>query len=195
MIGQGNGAMPFPDVMQRSSSCIWRSGEVGGRDPESSKPTQVLLPGTTKRTKDDDTNHAAPNLPRRKTNEIDEYCIKVSVLVSPKLVGISNDSAERGIPYFNNLASEVITQLLLGYCFTYGIPIVLQMCEEPVSDHLQVNWSWIRFRFEWDLVIQLKSPILGAVLNVEPFTQEGSLWAAGIGFPARGRFHSVIGHL
>lgn len=90
--------------------------------------------------------------------------------------------------YFNMLASEVITQFLLGCFFTYGIITVLQVCEEPFSRHVEVNR--IRFCFERNLMDFLTAAILGFVPYVNPYIQEGSLWAAGMGFPTRGWFHS-----
>ena len=90
--------------------------------------------------------------------------------------------------YFNNLASEVITQFLLSCFFTYGIVTVLQMCEEPFSHHVVVNR--LRFCFERDLMDLLNAAIKGFVPYVDPHIQEGSLWAAGMGFPTRGWFSS-----
>ena len=90
--------------------------------------------------------------------------------------------------YFNNLASEVVTHLLLGCFFTYGIITVLQMCEEPFSRHVEVNR--IRYCFEWNLMCHSNAAIQGFVPYVDPYIQEGSLWAAGMGFPTRGWFNS-----
>ena len=93
--------------------------------------------------------------------------------------------------YFNNLASEVITRFLLGCFFTYGIITVLQVCEElceqPFSNHLEANL--IRFCFERNLMNHLDAAIQGSVLFVDPYIQEGSLWAAGMGLSTRGWFH------
>lgn len=89
---------------------------------------------------------------------------------------------------YQNLTSELMAKLLLECIFYYGFENAVQLCEKTVDYDLMIARSWIQERFDKDLRQQLKAICLGIDLGIDPCIQEGSLWAAGIGFPTLGWF-------
>lgn len=84
---------------------------------------------------------------------------------------------------FHILASEIMTKLLLRCIFHYGVDNTMLLCEEPVNEQVSQAQTWIQVRFDEDLVYATMFGTFGAVANIDPNIQEGSLWAEGIGFP------------
>lgn len=87
-------------------------------------------------------------------------------------------------------ASAIMTRLLLECCFFYGITFAMQLCEEPVNEEVKAAQSWIIRRFEHALMYATRFSNVDTVLIADSSIREGSLWAAGIGFPTLGWFRS-----
>ena len=85
-----------------------------------------------------------------------------------------------------NLISEIMTKLLLECIFYFGVGNTVQLCEKSAKYDLMIARSWIQGRFGQDLRQLLNAIGLGIDQGIDPCIQEGSLWAAGIGFPTLG---------
>lgn len=83
----------------------------------------------------------------------------------------------------DHIASEIMTKLLLRCIFHYGVDNTMLLCEEPVNEQVNQAQTWIQERFDEDLVYATMFGTSGAVANIDPNIQEGSLWAEGMGFP------------
>lgn len=84
---------------------------------------------------------------------------------------------------FDNLSSEILARTLLEAFFFFGVGTALQLCEEPADPDLRLAQSLIVLNFESNLQDYLDAIILGIAPEMNLIVREGSLWAAGIGFP------------
>ena len=96
--------------------------------------------------------------------------------------GIGSSTMVQTEEDFVNLSSEILAKTLLKSFFYFGVTIALQLCEEPVDQVVKIAQSVILWEFEANLRDQLDA----TVSYIDPSIQEGSLWAAGIGFPTKG---------
>lgn len=87
---------------------------------------------------------------------------------------------------FDDLSSQVLAKTLLQAFFFYGVGMALQLCEEPACREVRLAQSLIESHFESNLQDQLDATISGVAIEIDPTIREGSLWAAGIGFPTFG---------
>lgn len=100
------------------------------------------------------------------------------------LAGLGNPTLVHTDYEFCLLTWETMTKLLLECFFFYGLGTSMQLCDDPMNDEARLAQSWIKQRFEQELVYAITSGTFDAVLYDDPCIQEGSLWAAGIGFRA-----------
>lgn len=87
---------------------------------------------------------------------------------------------------FDDLSSETLAKTLLEAVFFHGVGMTLQMCEESANREVRLAQSLIVWDFEANLKDQLNATSSGTVPEIDPAMREGSLWAAGIGFPTKG---------
>lgn len=87
---------------------------------------------------------------------------------------------------FDNLSSEILAKTLIEAFFFYGVGMALQLCEEPANREVRLVQSLIVSDFEYNLQDQLNATSSGTAPEIDPSIREGSLWAAGIGFPTFG---------
>ena len=84
------------------------------------------------------------------------------------------------------LILSITSKMLLECFFAYGVMNSMGLCEEPSEDPSDVED--IRWDFSRHLVEYLQAIASGTIPHLSSQILEGSLWAAGMGFPMYGWF-------
>ncbi|CAF9934906.1 hypothetical protein IMSHALPRED_009884 [Imshaugia aleurites] len=95
--------------------------------------------------------------------------------------GFANPTPVQRADGFCSLSSETMSRLLLECCLFHGRATVMQLCMDPVNDQVSTAQSWIKGRFQQEML----GATFGAVPD-DPCIQEGSLWVAGLKLPTSG---------
>ena len=89
---------------------------------------------------------------------------------------------------WHDVASNIMAKTLLESFFFHGITNILQLCDEATRFDIALAQAVIIRDFTRHLENHLVAAAFGTVPHVDPAILEGSLWAAGIGFPTFGWF-------